>query len=290
MLTLDEERTLVRDLIGSAEVMGQAMSPSAAAIMVADLEGVPLLVVRHALRAIRSTYKGRLTFPVIRERILEQDGRPGREEAWMMALESTCERSSVAWTAEVQLAIEVARPAMRIGDKVAARMAFLSAYDRFLLAAREAQTPCEWTLSMGWDADGRVAALDSAVRLGRIPADRALAIKRDIGVSAITDGGRAIVALLTGPSSEKMLTLITDEKTRSALLADNDRGGQSAGMSQDTRARLAVLGSQLRESAKANQGKRQAAIDLAAKQFTEKKNEIGRLVLERLASGAALDN
>ena len=41
------------------------------------------------------------------------------------------------------------------GDKIGARMAFLSAYDRLLQVARDTLRPCEWAVSIGWDGDRR---------------------------------------------------------------------------------------------------------------------------------------
>lgn len=282
MLTLEEERLLVRDLIGSAEVLGQAMSPSAAALMVADLEGIPLTVIRQALRSIRSNYKGRLTFPVIRERVLEQDGRPGRDEAWALALQSIDERESVVWTAEIQAALEAARPVLDAGDKIGARMAFLSAYDRLLQAARDTMKPCEWAVSIGWDGERRALAVDSAVRLGRIPVERALAIGYDQS-NAISADGRAIVALLTGPSSGNLLSLTSDEKTRAALLAEGD---MPASMSEKTAKHLAELRKSIAASNKAREAKRKKEIARKARELQDKKDRVAAKVREHQQNSA----
>lgn len=282
MLTLDEERQLVRDLIGTAEVMGQAMSPGAAALMVTDLEGIPLQVVRQALRSIRSNYKGRLTFPVIRERIIEQDGRPGRDEAWALALQSIDERESVVWTQEIQVALEAARPVLAVGDKIGARMAFLSAYDRLLQAARDAMKPCEWAVSIGWDGERRALAVNSAVRLGRIPAERALALGCDQG-GVISADGRAIVALLAAPSSGNLLTLTSDEKTRAALLAE---GGMPASVSPETAKRLAELRKSIKASNAARDEKRKKEIERRESEWQAKKDRVATQVREHQQSKA----
>lgn len=277
MLTLEEERLLVRDLIGSAEVLGQAMSPSAAALMVADLEGIPLTVIRQALRSIRSNYKGRLTFPVIRERVLEQDGRLGRDEAWALALQSIDERESVVWTAEIQAALEAARPVLDAGDKIGARMAFLSAYDRLLQSARDTMKPCEWAVSIGWDGDRRALAVDAAVRLGRIPVERALAIGYDQN-QAISADGRAIVALLAGPSSGNLLSLTSDEKTRAALLSE---GEIPASMPEKTAKHLAELRKSIAASNKAREARRKKEVARKARELQDKKDRAAAMVRER---------
>lgn len=199
MLKPEEEARLIRELIGSAEAMGQALSPNAAAMIASDLEDVPLATTLHALRSIRSNYKGRLTFPVIRERIVECDGRPGRDEAWALALQGLDERDSVVWTDEVRKALDAARPILRIGDKVGARMAFLSAYDRLLQAERDAGTAPEWVVSIGWDGDRRAQALEQAVMLKRLPVERAA----ELGYQppALSAEGHAIAALIAPADS-----------------------------------------------------------------------------------------
>lgn len=193
----EDDARLLRELIGTAESMGQAMSPNAAALIVSDLEGIPFPVVQKALRSIRATYKGRLTFQVIRERIVDADGRPEANEAWAIALTAQDERESVFWNQEIMWAFDAARPILRTGDKVGARMAFISAYERLVADAREEGTPARWEFSLGWDADGRAKALEQAVKLKRLPMDRAMALGYDPSPQAITADGRAIVGLLS---------------------------------------------------------------------------------------------
>ena len=50
----DEDKRLVQELIATAEAMGQAMSPAAAALIVSDLDGVPFPAVQ-ALTAPSAT-------------------------------------------------------------------------------------------------------------------------------------------------------------------------------------------------------------------------------------------
>lgn len=228
----EDDARLLRELIATAEAMGQAMSPAAAALIVSDLEGVPFAVVQKALRSIRSTYKGRLTFPVIRERIVEADGRPEANEAWALALQAQDERESVVWTHEVMWAFDAARPILRAGDKVGARMAFISAYERLVGAARGEGRPAQWELSMGWDGERRALALEQAVQLNRLPMDRALALGYDPAPQAITADGRAIAGLLKGeaakvvgvsPETSRRLQEIREQLARSRAERDEER-------------------------------------------------------------------
>lgn len=263
MLNPDEEARLVRELIGSAEAMGQAMSPNAAAMIASDLEGVPLATVLHALRSIRGNYKGRLTFPVIRERILELDGRPGRDEAWALALQGLDERDSVVWTDEIQKALAAARPILRIGDKIGARMAFLSAYDRLVQAERDAGTAPEWIVSIGWDGDRRAQALEQAVMLKRIPVTRAA----ELGYRppALTAEGQAIAALLTAPDGAKQEPKGLPPEFRSRLQQLRaDVVAHKKRAEDANRARLAAELQELRDR------KKRAADQVAQRQESEK--------------------
>lgn len=204
MRTDQERALLLQDLIGTAEVMGQAMTPNAAAMIVGDLDGVPVNQVRAAFRSVRQNYKGRLTFAVIREHLQKADGRPEANEAWALALQSQDERESLVWTAEVSTAMEAARPILNAGDKVGARMAFISSYERLVMTARDQGVPVSWSLSMGWDQQGRALALEQAVRLERIPLDHATALGYGsyLQLDAPDEAAVAIAGLITGKPLE----------------------------------------------------------------------------------------
>jgi hypothetical protein len=98
------------------------------------------------------------------------DGRPGPEEAWAVALRSTNEAETVVWTAEIAEAIGIARPVLEAGDEVGARMAFREAYVRLVDAARRQHMPAAWTASLGFDHRLRAVAITAAVAAGRLPA------------------------------------------------------------------------------------------------------------------------
>lgn len=280
MLNADEEKQLVRELIGSAEAMGQALSPNAAAMMVTDLSEIPLQVSRMALRHVRTHYRGRLTFAVIREQVIAQDGRPEREEAWGMALIGYDNSASVVWTTETMLALESARPALDAGDKYAARLAFHAAYDRLLQAARDNQVPCCWTLSQGWEPSGRKLALDTAVRLGRIPQETALAIGCDLQPAALTHEGRGLIRALTGPSRDNLLALSCDEKTREALARESEAPAHFTPLDRE---RLEALRKSVAEGSKRKAEARNQQLIEQRAALQNKKDQVADQVAKALA-------
>lgn len=116
----------------------------------------------------------------------------GADEAWAIVVESMDERATVVMTKEMQEARAVAWPLWEAGDDVGSRMAFREAYNRIIKAAAAPQ----WSVSLGFDIDGRVAAINKAVDLGRLTheeAQRFLPVPRD---------GGPIAGLLTGKVAE----------------------------------------------------------------------------------------
>jgi len=98
-------------------------------------------------------------------------GRPGPDEAWALAIDTFDEAASVCVTEEILLAAQVAAPVWERGDRVGARMAFKGAYERLVAERRgQGQTP-QWRLSLGWDAERRIAAARGAVTNGRLSAE-----------------------------------------------------------------------------------------------------------------------
>lgn len=98
-----------------------------------------------------------------------EDGRPGPEEAWAIAITARDEFATVVWTDETAKAWGIARPVMEAGDEVGARMAFREAYARLVDEARAKRQPVAWTVSDGFDQAGRVTAINAAVEAGRLP-------------------------------------------------------------------------------------------------------------------------
>jgi len=142
---------LMAALATTAECLGHTLSPAAAKMMAAALVVYPEEQVAQALHDCLHQLQGRLTLAAIIQRLQANDGHPSANEAWAIALEATDEYKSVALTPQIQQALSVAQPVLSTGDKVGARMAFLSTYERLLTQARQSQQAATWTLSIGFD-------------------------------------------------------------------------------------------------------------------------------------------
>jgi len=81
------------------------------------------------------------------------DGRPGPEQAWAMYPKT--EDASGAVTREMHQAAGAAWDLMMSGDMIAARKAFLEAYETAVRRARADAKPAEWEITLGWDTAGR---------------------------------------------------------------------------------------------------------------------------------------
>lgn len=202
MLSFAETAELSKAICATAETLGQTLSAAAAKIMAEDLAEYSMNSIANALWACRRELTGRLTLAAILQRVQAEDGRPGRDEAWAIALALSDEFDTVVMTDEIQLALNAARPVLDAGDKIGARMAFISAYDRFVYDARAAATPVKWNLSMGFDPARRIAAVTAAVQLQRIPQERASLLLADLSHEPVTEDGRAIAGLLTGTTAK----------------------------------------------------------------------------------------
>ncbi len=202
MLSFAEIAELSRALCATAETLGQTLSAPAAKLMAEDLADYDMNVIADALWSCRRELTGKLTLAAVLNRIHAEDGRPGRDEAWSIALASSDEFDSVVMTDEIQLALNAARPVLDARDKVGARMAFISAYDRFVTEVRAKAQPVNWHMSLGFDSGRRIAAVNAAAELQRIPQDRAQALIADMSSEPITEDGRAIAGLLTGAQAK----------------------------------------------------------------------------------------
>jgi hypothetical protein len=98
------------------------------------------------------------------------DGRPGVEEAWAIAVSGKDERVTIVWTDEIAQAMASAKPIMDLGDEVGARMAFKEAYARLVADARQQRRPMRWVAALGHDEAGRASALREAAAKGRVVA------------------------------------------------------------------------------------------------------------------------
>lgn len=197
MLNDAQQDQLLLSLFATAEVMGQQLTQAAALLMVEDLREYTEPVLTAALRSCRIE-GGRLTVASILKHAQSADGRPGKDEAWAIAMTTNDEFETVVLTDEIQLALAAAKPVLDGGDKIGARMAFIDAYQRFVSQAREDAKPVNWHVSVGFDANRRIQAVTKAMELKRIPCEHAQKYLADLSVEPITEDGRAIAGLLTG--------------------------------------------------------------------------------------------
>lgn len=140
-------------------------SPQNTGMWFRALQRYPLADVRAAFDAhVADPVRGRFV-PVPADLIAqmqnraEDDGRPGAEEAWATALLADDEAQSLRWTSETAAAWGIARPVLRLGDEVGARMAFRETYERLIAEARIAGRPVKWEQSIGQDLEERQAAI-----------------------------------------------------------------------------------------------------------------------------------
>lgn len=197
MLNDHQQDQLLLSLFATTEAMGQQLTQAAALLMVEDLRDYAEPVLSAALRSCRIE-GGRLTVSSILKHAQLADGRPGKDEAWAIAMTANDEFETVVLTDEIQLALAAAKPVLDAGDKVGARMAFISAYERFVGQSREDAKPVNWHVSVGFDANRRIQAVTKAVQMQRIPQEHGQKYLADLSVTPITEDGRAVVALLTG--------------------------------------------------------------------------------------------
>jgi len=193
---------LASAIIATAEAMGQEMNPGTAAMMAEDLCAYSVPVVRAALKACRLEVKGRLSMADILQRVQAADGRPGKDEAWSIALSAGDESETVVMTAEIRQAMVAAQPILSRRDVVGARMAFNSAYERLVFAARAEANPTTWSVSLGLDPGRRVTAIESAVRMQLITQQAGTQYLADLRIPPITTDGQAIAGLITGSTAE----------------------------------------------------------------------------------------
>jgi hypothetical protein len=158
---------------------GDKLEPTAKAFWFRSLQDYTIDEVRAGLDGhVRCPQNGKFSpKPAhIIEKILAkraEDGRPGPEEAWSIALRSVDEAETVVWTTECMTAWSAARTVQQTGDEVGARMAFREVYVREVDAARRAGIPVEWHTSLGFDVDRRKAVIQTAIDAGRLPMSHA---------------------------------------------------------------------------------------------------------------------
>lgn len=173
MLNEQELDWLVDQLAATSELLGQQLSMTAAAMLAEDLADYTRPVLAAALKRVRTECTGKMTPKVIIECIDAAMGRPGANEAWAGALMALDERNTVVWTEEMAQAWAVSQPLAAGGDLIGARMAFKDAYERLVRSAREERRTPVVSVSIGWDAAGRTAPIEQAMKLGYMPPSQA---------------------------------------------------------------------------------------------------------------------
>lgn len=181
---------LLKALAVTAELSGTELSEAAATVMADDLSAYPHAQVLVALTRCRRELRGRLTIAAVLERL--DDGRPGPNEAWAMIPKD--EGGSVVWSDEMAAAYGAAAPLLAEGQAIAARMAFIEAYERLVSQARADVRPPRWTPSLGHDKRSIAAAIETAQRFGRITAEHA-------AILLPAPENATVTALLSAPRS-----------------------------------------------------------------------------------------
>jgi hypothetical protein len=220
-LTKHDAEQLLEQLYATAEVLGSEIKPAAASLMVRDLRQHERSEIEQALARCRSELTGRLTLAAILDRMPSANAYLSPNEAWALALTSLDDRDTVVWTQEVASAMGVAQPVLDQGDKVGARMAFLAAYDREVATAKAEGREPKWQVSLGYDPAGRKAAIEEAVRAGRLPAPK---VEHLLPAPELT--GDDEVGEIT--AEEKARRTAAVNKLR-ALLDDANIGGKAGG-------------------------------------------------------------
>lgn len=222
---------LIEQVMATAELLGGEMKFSAAGIMAEDLSCYPPEVVKKALRRVRAEHAGKLTLKAIIDRIDEAVGRPSPNEAWATASQALDESKTIVWTDEMAQAWSAARPLAYAGDMIGARMAFLSAYERLVRDARDERRLPVVSISEGWDAAGRAAAVEKAARLGYVKPEQAhayLPAPEPVFNPVALLQGRVEVAAVAPPDVRERLRQLRDDLARSADIYEAHRIEQLA--------------------------------------------------------------
>lgn len=215
MMTESEKTEFDRILFEVAEFYGIDVSPMSARYWNTMAPRVDIATFSAAIDAhIAKPGSGRF-FPKPADlfEILESartDGHITSDEAWAIALESYDESATVCVTPEILQARSAAQPIMDEGDKVGARMAFKSAYERIMADPAVAHRRPGWFMSLGHDPEGRRAACDRAAALGRIGTGQAtflLGPPDDEDATPLLDGNASGMRRLFDASST------SDDKT-----------------------------------------------------------------------------
>src|ERR1700747_675495 len=158
---------IAQQILGLAEYYDKTLSESQLGMFVEDLESITLEQLQFAIRKYRTNPKN-VFFPMpsaLLGIVMEEDGRPGIEEAWAMIPKD--EGGSVVWTDEMREAFGAASNLLS-EDPIAARMTLKEKYGNLLAQSRHLKKPVKWVPSFGHDRQGRETALREAIDKNRI--------------------------------------------------------------------------------------------------------------------------
>ncbi len=225
MLSCEQIAELAGAVCATAEAMGQAISAGGAKLIAEDLSAHEPEVIIGALRACRREPAGRLSLGMVLKHIHAADGRPGKDEAWSIALAASDEHETVVLTTEIRQAMIASTPILEANDKIGARMAFMSAYERLVSFARAEDRSAVWEVSLGFDSARRVTAIETAVRAQLISHDRGAKYLADLRIAPISEDGQAIAGLLTGEKRTHVSVHVREKlgEVRSILVASKTR-------------------------------------------------------------------
>lgn len=151
------------------EICGTQLSEEAVNAFAVKLAPYGERAILRALDKCEKELTGRVSLAAIIDRIQQDDGRPGVEEAWSTVAQILADESQSAMlTDEMQTAYYAASPVYNDGDKVAARMTFKEVYQRHLDEARAAGLPAKWNFSQGTDKTLAAAVVRLAYERGQI--------------------------------------------------------------------------------------------------------------------------
>jgi len=137
-----------------------------------DLENYPLDVIKQALAKHRKTAKAAPAVNDIIEIINNAHGSKhiGAEEAWAKALPMIGnDNDSFITTKEINEALSLAEPLYLAGDKFSSARAFKEKYSSLI----KCDSRPDYYVSLGYDKDKRVSAVNTALRLNLIAKDEA---------------------------------------------------------------------------------------------------------------------
>lgn len=206
-MRIEDKADFTKLLAATMAVYERQITSGFVDIFFSALGQYPLEVVREALnRHLQDPEGGRFApkpADLIRQVVTAKasDGRPGRDEAWAIAQKSMDEDETVLTSAEILEALAIARPLLEeLNDKVAARMAFVEAYDRIVGVKRGSGEKFEWFVSLGVNKERRAPAIKAAQVAGLLSGPKAAALIEMHSETPITADGLAIAGLLGGPS------------------------------------------------------------------------------------------